>query len=760
MEKVFLPVLNMSLTASFVIAAIMLARLPLKKAPKIISYALWAVAGFRLVFPFTLEGVFSLVPFKSQPIPQDIAMQTVPRIDSGITVIDNAVSAALPAAAPIASANPLQIWIAVGSYIWFFGIAIMLIYSLVSIVLLKRRLRSAAPAKGNLFEADNLKTPFVIGLLRPKIYIPTGLSDEERRYIIMHEQTHIRRYDHIVKMFAYFVLCLHWFNPLAWAAFVLMGADMEMSCDERVMRELGGNIKNAYSMSLVRVAAGRKILNGSPLAFGEGGMKERIKNVLKFKKTSAVTITTAAILAIALFLGCAVSKADVKFNSYVYDDSDRNVKFSIEYPENWNVVEQRGWDGDETREASPDTGIQFQFSKSEPEIFTIAAMRFSTLYFPQEGYEAEEFTTDNNLKGIKYTDSDENHTAIFYIFGAETDSPPHYFASVSMSTQVFEEYKLAIEKVMKSFEVLASAHIGSIDDEGGILIEDDVAIYVQGRKAVHMTIEGYNAWVAAGENDADVYDYAERVIYTPIGKGPDERMYMRIDDYKAWVAAGERDADVYDFAVPYNDDAGVAPTDALYSETTSPQDSALYTNIYLAYKDKNPLWSDVVSALTAGGFAYIEDEGTFSINDPDNPNMILGGMLTNETGDVRVVDLKYRVHPDFLDGIVDGSIIRITDFEMGNYCVLNAEVLTPTGEIYSSSGAAIYEVVGNTRLVLSSDVLVSYIDYESDSNRNVKKLISYLSQGGSYNPEPTIAMLIVSTDDGENITELTEIYMP
>ncbi len=309
MEKIFLSVLNMSLTASFVIAAIMLARLPLKKAPKIISYVLWAVAGFRLVFPFTLEGIFSLLPFKSTPIPTDIATQAVPRIDSGITVVDNAVSAVLPAAIPAASANPLQIWLMVGSYIWLVGVTVMLIYSIVSIVFLKKQLRSATLVEGHLYEAGNLKTPFVIGLFSPKIYIPAGLSGEERTYIILHEQTHIRRHDHAVKLFAYFVLCLHWFNPFAWAAFLLMGADMEMSCDERVIKEMGENTKKAYSMSLISMAAGHRIIGGSPLAFGEGGMKERIKNVLNFKKPSRVIIIAAVVLVAVLTVGLAMSKS-------------------------------------------------------------------------------------------------------------------------------------------------------------------------------------------------------------------------------------------------------------------------------------------------------------------------------------------------------------------------------------------------------------------------------------------------------------------
>ncbi|RYD02592.1 hypothetical protein N752_25010 [Desulforamulus aquiferis] len=242
MEDMFISVLNMSLTASYVIVAIMLARLFLKRAPKIVSYALWAVAGFRLVFPFSFESVFSLIPFKSAPIPPPI-----PPVDSGISMVDNAVSQVLPAATPAASLNPLQVWLTVGSYLWLVGIAVMLIYSVVSIILLKRRLNSSILIEDNIYEADNLKTPFVLGLFRPKIYIPAGLSEEEKRYIILHEQTHIRRHDHVVKFLSYFILCLHWFNPLAWAAFLLMSADMEMSCDERVLKELGGDIKKEYS---------------------------------------------------------------------------------------------------------------------------------------------------------------------------------------------------------------------------------------------------------------------------------------------------------------------------------------------------------------------------------------------------------------------------------------------------------------------------------------------------------------------------------
>ena len=346
MKDMFISVLNMSLTASYVIAAIMLARLFLKKAPKIISYALWAVAGFRLVFPFSFESVFSLIPFKSAPIPADITMQPIPRVDSGISIVDNVVSQVLPAATPVASVNPLQICLTVGSYLWLSGIAVMQIYSVVSIILLKRRLNGAALIEGNIYESDNLKTPFVLGLFRPRIYIPTGLSEEEKRYIILHERTHIRRCDHIVKLFAYFVLCLHWFNPLAWAAFVLLSTDMEMSCDECVLKEMGGDIKKAYSTSLLSLATGQRLINGSPLAFGEGNIKGRIKNVLNFKKPAAWVITVSVLLVAVLSIGFAANKSApdnssdwgiYNFPSYLYDRATLNTEATI-YPTSFETV--------------------------------------------------------------------------------------------------------------------------------------------------------------------------------------------------------------------------------------------------------------------------------------------------------------------------------------------------------------------------------------------------------------------------------------
>ena len=240
MSTLFLTVLNMSLTGAYIIALVYVARRLLKNAPKAISYALWAVVGFRLVFPFSIEGVFSLIPFHAAPIPANIAVQPIPQINSGIPIINNAVNAAvnqiLPAAAPHYSVNPLQVWLTLGAWVWFVVALWFMVYGIASFIILKHKMKTASWIEANIYEADNIKSPFVLGILSPKIYLPVGLSAHEHSYILLHEQTHIRRGDHIVKFVAYFILCLHWFNPLAWLAFWLMGADMEMSCDERVIR--------------------------------------------------------------------------------------------------------------------------------------------------------------------------------------------------------------------------------------------------------------------------------------------------------------------------------------------------------------------------------------------------------------------------------------------------------------------------------------------------------------------------------------------
>lgn len=309
MSELFLIVLNIGLTASYVILFVIFIRLLLKRAPKFISYALWIVVAFRLIVPFSLESIFSLMPrnMNNMPISHDIIYQQSPRINSGIEIIDSFVSKSLPAPTVTASANPLQIYVGIGAYIWIFGIMVLLVYSFVSILILKRRLKGAQLTEKNIFEAENLKTPFVLGLIKPKIYLPNGLNATERNYILIHEQTHINRKDHIIKMLAFLILSIHWFNPLVWVGFILMNKDMELSCDERILKKMNEEIKKPYANSLLSLATGRHILNGGPLAFGEGNVKGRIKNVLNYKKPRLRIVVVSIIVVMAVGIGLIVN---------------------------------------------------------------------------------------------------------------------------------------------------------------------------------------------------------------------------------------------------------------------------------------------------------------------------------------------------------------------------------------------------------------------------------------------------------------------
>ncbi len=335
MDKLFLQILNMSITASYVILFVIVARLFLKKTPKIFSYALWLVVLFRLICPFSFESIFSLIPFNTQTVPQSIMYSQTPQIDSGITIIDQVVNNSLPVPAPIASVNPMQIWITLGGAVWMLGIGVLLAYGIFTTLKLYLKLKSTRLISDNIYETGVIKTPFVFGLIKPKIYLPTSLSENERAYIIKHEQTHIKRLDHIIKPFAFLVLCIHWFNPLVWVAFFLMEEDMELSCDESVIKQMGSNIKKDYSTSLLSLSTGRRIIGACPLAFGESNTKGRIINILNYKKPAFWVMIVAVIAVVAVCVGLMSNPQKEQLT--VEDYANQFIKKQIE------VYEESEW---------------------------------------------------------------------------------------------------------------------------------------------------------------------------------------------------------------------------------------------------------------------------------------------------------------------------------------------------------------------------------------------------------------------------------
>ena len=316
LDMLFAHILDMSLRGGVVIVAVMLVRLLLKKAPKVFSYALWGVVLFRLLCPVSIQLPVSVVPdMESVAEGYRFAHDPITVIDAGKAVYQAADDAAnrqldvqqvyidVPSSLGgyrLRAATLSEIFVMAGQFVWLAGVAAFLIYSIISCIKLRRKLIGATPLRGNVFLADHIDSPFVLGLIKPKIYLPSALREGERGYIIAHERHHVRRLDHIIKPVAFFALTLHWFNPLVWLGYVLFCKDMEMSCDEAVIKKMGADIRADYSASLLNLATGKPIIGITPLAFGEGDTKSRIENLSKWKKPLLwVTIVSVAVCLVA-----------------------------------------------------------------------------------------------------------------------------------------------------------------------------------------------------------------------------------------------------------------------------------------------------------------------------------------------------------------------------------------------------------------------------------------------------------------------------
>lgn len=322
MDAVFLKLLNMSVTAGYVILAILLVRLLLRKAPKKYSYLLWSAAAFRLCCPVSFSSAFSLFRLKLfamtsarqtgsaalQYIPEPFGLMAQPEVTVGTPAASTAINNTLPAAEYVASVDPLQALILIASCVWIIGVFVLLMWAMVSYMRLRFKMDTAVLLEDNVYQSDQVRSPFILGFIHPKIYIPFGLDEGALRYILAHERCHLKRLDHLIKPFAFLLLAVHWFNPLCWLAFYLMGKDMEMSCDEKVLSG-EASVCADYSTVLLSFAANRRFPSPSPLAFGESGVRSRIKNALKWKRPRVWVTLLAAVLCAAVVAACAANPA-------------------------------------------------------------------------------------------------------------------------------------------------------------------------------------------------------------------------------------------------------------------------------------------------------------------------------------------------------------------------------------------------------------------------------------------------------------------
>jgi len=304
MAELFLKIVNMSISASWLVLVVLVLRLVLNKAPKWVNVLLWGIVAVRLICPFSIESAFSLIPSR-ETISPNIMMAPVPTIHSGIPALNRVVNPIIGdsfAPAPGDSANPLQIWIPIFAALWLFGMTGFLLYTAFSCWRLRRRIGEAVVLFENVYQSENVESPFVFGIIKPKIYLPYRINAQDLEYVIAHERAHIRRRDHWWKPLGFSLLALHWFNPLMWVAYILLCRDIELACDEKVIREMGNEQRADYTQALVTCSVSRSARSACPLAFGEVGVKERVKSVMNYRRPAfwviVVSVISCAVVAV------------------------------------------------------------------------------------------------------------------------------------------------------------------------------------------------------------------------------------------------------------------------------------------------------------------------------------------------------------------------------------------------------------------------------------------------------------------------------
>ena len=302
MDKLFITIVNNGLVASWIILAVIVLRKLLNRIPKWVNCLLWGLVAIRLAIPFSIESIFSLIP-SAKPVPADIEYAKIPKIDSGMHAVNMVINPVLEnhfAVKEIASVNPIQVIIFITSYIWLIGVIGLLIYAFVSFIMLKRQVKNAQVIDKGIFRSGTIDSPFILGFVKPSIYIPDYLDDEAYICVTEHEKAHIKRGDFIWKPFGFLILSVYWFNPLCWFAYIMLCKDIEYACDEKVTKDKDKNWKATYCQVLLDCSSKRKMIAACPVAFGEVSVKDRIKFVIHYKKPTFWMIVLAFVACIVV----------------------------------------------------------------------------------------------------------------------------------------------------------------------------------------------------------------------------------------------------------------------------------------------------------------------------------------------------------------------------------------------------------------------------------------------------------------------------
>ena len=339
MGAVFLKVLNMSITAGWFILAVLCIRLLFRKIPKWMNCLLWGVVAIRLICPFSIESPFSILsstePIKSSAVVEGEVRNDIPSIDSRLTIVQNTINPMLTetfAYNESDSVAPLQVVTFAAGLVWCCGMVLLIICAMGSVVKLHKLVNEAVCVRENIYICDAVKSPFILGIFRPRIYFSSALREREMDYILAHESAHLKRKDHWWKALGYLLLCIHWFNPLCWVAYSLLCKDIELACDEKAAKNMTFHEKKEYAKVLLSCAGQRSLVMVCPLAYGEVGVKERVKSVLNYKKPTVwIMMATAAVFVIlAVCFLTNPTKGDVELQNPI--DENKDVYESVNSP--------------------------------------------------------------------------------------------------------------------------------------------------------------------------------------------------------------------------------------------------------------------------------------------------------------------------------------------------------------------------------------------------------------------------------------------
>ena len=338
MNELFLKIVNMSISASWLVLVVLILRFVLKKAPKWVNILLWGIVAIRLICPFSFESALSLIP-SAETFPEKVISGPSFDVQTGITPVDNRINDYLGdryfegVTVPANNGNNIMTILTI---VWTIGILLLVAYTVISYWRLRRKVDTAVRYKDNIFQSENVKSPFVLGIIKPRIYLPFNMNGQDLEHVVAHEQAHIHRKDHWWKPFGFLLLTIHWFNPLVWLAYVLLCRDIELACDERVIKELGNEQRADYTQALVACSVNRRMIAACPLAFGEVGVKERVKSVMNYKKPAFWGVVLAVIVCVFVAV-CFLTNPVTKNNG-----TDGTVTEWFDYLE---TPDEMVWDG-------------------------------------------------------------------------------------------------------------------------------------------------------------------------------------------------------------------------------------------------------------------------------------------------------------------------------------------------------------------------------------------------------------------------------